>query len=608
MSALVETAVTNALMATSLAAIVWLVARWSKRPALVHFLWLVVLLRLFAPPIWTVPWIPAKSADPPATIAALPEWAGGLEGTGSLASVESHVIEDAAAARSTPDADPALVLSWCWGAGSLVVLLLGLIRIRRFQKLLGHARVAPPELQATAQHLATRLGLRRAPPILLVPAGTPPLVWGFFRRAHILLPAALVQNVDTEELHGLLAHELAHVRRRDHWIRYLELLAFVTYWWLPVTWWASRRLREAEESCCDAWAVWLAPTAREAYASALLRTVSFLAETRTRAPSPAVGMGAVHGVKRRLGMILDARPHGTPALRARWILALVAASPLLFVPVRAQGPPPGVKPAIEVPEWTEVKAKNEGPWHVLLTDDPVVRIYEVRDLSVDVKDLARLIKDNVEPKSWKKRGHSIRASKGVLVVMTTPGIHRHIDHFLNDLRQCLRPKQRKDDPEVVSPRTQRDDAVRRAALGDHAALRRQIAEAKAAVKKLADEIARLERHERKTQPPRAKDRKLEGRCELHIVVTDRRGQPVQGVGVFAVRRNSETGPGIDADGQGPVSDTRGRLKLDGLEAGPHRVHFMKGSSLVGTVAVELKAGTQVKTHFVVDGEGKLRDR
>ena len=49
----------------------------------------------------------------------------------------------------------------------------------------------------------------------------------------------------------IVAHELAHVRRRDYLVRWVEWLACVCFWWNPVVWWAQRNLRAMEEICCD---------------------------------------------------------------------------------------------------------------------------------------------------------------------------------------------------------------------------------------------------------------------------------------------------------------------------------------------------------------------
>src|SRR5262245_18528592 len=92
------------------------------------------------------------------------------------------------------------------------------------------------------------------PEVLLVPGPVPPMVWaiGFTR---VLFPAGLLDRLDSGGRHALLIHELAHVRRRDHWVRWLELLVLALYWWYPLVWLARYRLQASEEECCDAWVV-----------------------------------------------------------------------------------------------------------------------------------------------------------------------------------------------------------------------------------------------------------------------------------------------------------------------------------------------------------------
>jgi len=57
--------------------------------------------------------------------------------------------------------------------------------------------------------------------------------------------------VSDDSLDGLIVHELAHVRRRDHWVGWLELLTGLLWWWNPLYWYARHQLRENAELACD---------------------------------------------------------------------------------------------------------------------------------------------------------------------------------------------------------------------------------------------------------------------------------------------------------------------------------------------------------------------
>jgi hypothetical protein len=143
----------------------------------------------------------------------------------------------------------------------------------------------------------------------------------------------------------VLAHELAHFRRRDHWVRWFEALVLGIYWWHPVAWIARRQLQRAEEECCDAWVVWVLPDAATVYARTILETVDFLTTDYRPSPVLASGLGPVHYLERRFEMILHTRPSHRVGLVAKCVLLLLA---LGVLPLAARGQRAGEveKPAV----------------------------------------------------------------------------------------------------------------------------------------------------------------------------------------------------------------------------------------------------------------------
>ena len=148
------------------------------------------------------------------------------------------------------------------------------------------------------------MGLRRRTEVWLIPGRVAPMLWAAGGRPCILFPTELLGRVGVEQRDALLVHELAHLRRRDHWVRWLEFAAAGLYWWHPVLWFARRELREAEEHCCDAWVTATLPGAGKAYAAALLETLDFLSDAPPAVPLLASGVGRVADLKRRLTMIM----------------------------------------------------------------------------------------------------------------------------------------------------------------------------------------------------------------------------------------------------------------------------------------------------------------
>ena len=57
---------------------------------------------------------------------------------------------------------------------------------------------------------------------------------------YILLSDGLLDQLRPRAVEAVMAHEIAHVRRRDPWIRVLETVATSLYWWHPAAWLARR--------------------------------------------------------------------------------------------------------------------------------------------------------------------------------------------------------------------------------------------------------------------------------------------------------------------------------------------------------------------------------
>jgi beta-lactamase regulating signal transducer with metallopeptidase domain len=376
MGTLLEIGVSNAGMAAFLALPAAAVGSVCRRPAVVHCLWLLVLLKLVTPPLFRVPIslpvpgqisasentsstaaLPPRSEnrfDPePAAQADRPVGEPALSGP-VPAVPDDNGLELAPAGDGLPSylpgnatqANSASAFAWwpeavglLWLGGSLALLTWMVLHIGRFQRLLRSAQPAPAELQHLVMDLGRRLGLARCPRLWLVPGAVSPMLWPVGRDPRLLFPARLLDCLDREQLRSLLLHELAHYRRRDHWVRFVELAALCLYWWHPVVWWARRELHEAEEQCCDAWVVWTLAGAGRAYALALLQTVALVSKARSRLPVAASGIGLVPHLRRRLTMIMLGKTPRSLSWASAFALLGVGVLLLPLRPVRAQDRP-----------------------------------------------------------------------------------------------------------------------------------------------------------------------------------------------------------------------------------------------------------------------------
>ncbi len=144
-----------------------------------------------------------------------------------------------------------------------------------------------PQLARHLSSLKQKLGVAGQVSIGLSRSVANPLVTGWFRPL-ILLPAKIVDDLSPLQIKAVLAHELAHIRRGDFAINVVQCIIETLLFFHPCVWWASGKVRQERENCCDDMAANVLGS-RKAYAEALL----CLEQTRTR--NQRLAMGAKGG-------------------------------------------------------------------------------------------------------------------------------------------------------------------------------------------------------------------------------------------------------------------------------------------------------------------------
>lgn len=98
-----------------------------------------------------------------------------------------------------------------------------------------------------------------------------PAVMGLFRPS-VVLPANFEERYTPQEQRLILAHEAAHVQRRDPLANSLCALLQCLFWFHPLMHWAARHFRLDQELACDAAVMYANPDQRRIYAEAMLKT------------------------------------------------------------------------------------------------------------------------------------------------------------------------------------------------------------------------------------------------------------------------------------------------------------------------------------------------
>ncbi|SPE32834.1 membrane hypothetical protein [Candidatus Sulfopaludibacter sp. SbA3] len=145
------------------------------------------------------------------------------------------------------------ILAFVWLGGVAVAQALLAVRLIRLLRLLRHSEPAPAEIRAAVQELSRGIGLRRPPEVCCADVASP-MVAGW-RTSAVVLPREFERMHPPAEARALLAHELAHVLRRDYAGNLLQLMAASLLWWHPGVWLIYRRMRHERECASDEQAV-----------------------------------------------------------------------------------------------------------------------------------------------------------------------------------------------------------------------------------------------------------------------------------------------------------------------------------------------------------------
>jgi HEAT repeat protein/beta-lactamase regulating signal transducer with metallopeptidase domain len=168
----------------------------------------------------------------------------------------------------------ALALALGYGARRLI--LVGRIGDRRV--------VSDGRLLAELEQLSRDAKLSRRPRLTVTSRISSPIALGI---AEICLPESALQELDLEEQRVMLAHELAHLARRDPlWLAFASVVERVL-WIQPLNRVARRRIATSAEYLCDEWAV-----RRTGSGVALARCLAQVAEWIQTSPLgvPVAGM------------------------------------------------------------------------------------------------------------------------------------------------------------------------------------------------------------------------------------------------------------------------------------------------------------------------------
>lgn len=303
---------------TLVAAAGWLAARLLKRfgPQAEHVVWVIALMAAILAPIFSLfvrvfalSFLPARTALPASiTFTASGDTLNGLLDTWMLAEV-------------------AVRLCVALYFGSLLYFSARFFRAWFFAvRLLRQAAPASltPEQEELWIRCQYRFSLKNAQ-ILNSARIAGPVAMGL-RRPVLLLPAGFAAQCEMQDVLAAMAHECAHIQRRDFKKNLFYEIASLVVAFHPAVWFIKSQIAQTREMACDAMVTEMLVEPRS-YARSLLRLAAMVAALPRIATLPAIGIFDANILEKRIMRMKIKKQHVTQA----WKYGLVLPAVLFLV-------------------------------------------------------------------------------------------------------------------------------------------------------------------------------------------------------------------------------------------------------------------------------------
>mgnify|MGYP006285181743 CR=1 FL=1 len=208
-----------------------------------------------------------------------------------------------------------------WIVGTVAMLLRALLVMVGGRRLRKRCVLAEDErLLTTVEHLRRKMHLRRKIRVVVGEHIAVPGVVGCFWPT-LLVPASMATGIPADDLQAILTHELAHIRRFDYLVNFLQVVVEALLFFNQAVWWVSRQIRIEREACCDAAGV-LATGHKTRYAQVLVSWAQKMRDNRLAATAAMVGLAEEPGDGRTLDRVKRIMVAGhKPRLRVSWPIA-----------------------------------------------------------------------------------------------------------------------------------------------------------------------------------------------------------------------------------------------------------------------------------------------
>lgn len=192
-----------------------------------------------------------------------------------------------------------VILICIWLAGFLVVVSAMTRRRTALNALLTDAGELNTAVRASEQSGCGAAASMASVSMLASEHVASPFACGLFRKS-IVIPTRLVETLTPEDLNGVVAHELEHIRRADPAAGALLGLLRAIFWFHPALWIATREWEAAAEEACDQAAIRRSFDSPRTYGRLLLEIAEFSASQTWLSHPSGPGVLALSSSYRKL--------------------------------------------------------------------------------------------------------------------------------------------------------------------------------------------------------------------------------------------------------------------------------------------------------------------
>lgn len=361
-----------------LIALVYLVSLLSRKasPTFRYWLWCIVLLRLCMPmnlmlPIGAEHHLRQFARNLAAITVKIPASAKRTESIEAMQAPAPTYHEptnytptvEPRSAAATIEARPIanrVTLADSIGPGwfMLVILFGGLIvwrTVRITKRLRACPAIQRSDMVVLCKRLCADLGIKQKVQLhyMDMEKTNSPTVIGILR-PRIFLPRHIVDQWPLNEIEPILLHELAHIKRYDLLVNWLQMIVQVVYFFHPLVWLVNWKIRQLREEICDDIAIQHIGAERKRYGKSILRVME---ESRRE---PALGFACIGLIERKssLARRITRIMSNKYRLRSQMTLfstALVALIGVLCISLASENPEPGK----ETKDKTKIEASQK---------------------------------------------------------------------------------------------------------------------------------------------------------------------------------------------------------------------------------------------------------